>query len=169
MAKTLNNAPLQRQPKSKKLIIIAVAVFVFLALGGGSYWYASGHGLPFLGHSKTVGAKVPEKDASPAAILQLKSFVVNLADPNQAAFLRVGIALGLSKPLQGASHSEKDSPYTPQVRDAILSVLSTWKSGDLLAKDGKKDLKKQLLATLQQRVPELGVVEVYFTDFLIQQ
>jgi flagellar basal body-associated protein FliL len=30
-------------------------------------------------------------------------------------------------------------------------------------------LKQELLRALQERVPELGVTEVYFTDFLVQR
>lgn len=169
MTKTLNNSPLPRKPKSKNLIIVVLAVLVFLGLGGGGYWYASGQGASLFGGSKKVAPPKPPKDAPPAAVLKLKSFVVNLADPNQAAFLRVSVALGLGKPLAGKSESGKDSPLIPQVRDALLGDLSTWKSNDLLARNGKKHLKKQLLATLHRKVPELDVIDIYFTDFLIQQ
>lgn len=138
-------------------------------MGGGGYWYASGHSIPFLRESEKGVQKAPAKDASPSAVLQLHSFVVNLNDQDQNAFLQVSIALALDKPLPRASENGKESPCVPEVRDAILSVLSTWKSGDLLAIGGKKKLKKQLLGVLQHEVPELGVVDIYFTDFLVQQ
>lgn len=163
-----SNAPEQRKSESSKLIIIAVAVFLFLGLGGG-FWYASHHTLPFSGPPKDPASKAAANDARPVAVFQLQSFVVNLADPDHSAFLRIGIALGLDKPLEGRSDAEKNSPYTPQIRDAVLSILSTWKSADLLAPDGRKKLKKELLQTLQQRIPEMGITHVYFTDYLIQQ
>jgi flagellar FliL protein len=169
MGNTLSNGPQRPKPGSKKLIVVAVTTVLFVALGSTGFWYVSHHGLPFSNRSKDTTPKTSARDAPPAAVLQLQSFVVNLADPDHTAFLRVGIALGLDKPLAGTSDSEKNSPYTPQVRDAALSILSTWKSQDLLAPDGRKKLKKQLLQTLQQRIPELGVVHIYFTDFLIQQ
>jgi len=172
MAKTLSNTPPPpRKPKSKKLILIALAVLVLLGLGGGGYWYASSHGASDPGGSKKAAHKTPSKDTSPEAVLQLQSFVVNLADPNQGDFLRVSIALGLGKPLPagGEGGPGKGSPLIPQVRDAILADLSTWKSNDLLALNGKKELKEQLLATLHKKVPELDVTDIYFTDFLIQQ
>ncbi len=152
-----------------KLFAIAVAALVFLALAGTGFWYVTHHGLPFSRRASGPAPKAAAQDASPAAVFQLQTFVVNLADPDHSAFLRIGIALGLDKPLSAISDSEKNSPYTPQVRDAVLSVLSSWKSEDLLAPDGRKKLKKQLLQCLRQRIPELGVVDIYFTDFLIQQ
>lgn len=169
MGNTLSNSPQRPKSKFKKLVVIAVTVLVVVTLGSAGLWYASRHNLPFFKRPKDTASKAAAENAPPVAVLQLQSFVVNLADPGQTAFLRVGLALGLSTPLPKSSGSEKDSPFTPQVRDAVLSVLSTWKSEDLLAPDGRKKLKEQLLHILQQRIPELGIVDIYFTDFLIQQ
>lgn len=169
MGNNPSNIPQQQKSGSNKLVVIAAAVVLFLGLGGGGFWYASHHALPFSAPSKDPAAKESLKDAPPVAVFQLQSFVVNLADPDHSAFLRIGIALGLNKPIAENSNSEKSSPYTPQIRDAVLSVLSTWKSEELLAPDGRRKLKKELLETLQRRIPELGVANVYFTDYLIQQ
>lgn len=169
MGNSPSSSPQQQRSGSKKLTVIAAAVVLFLGLGGGGYWYASHYDLAFSRQVKSKGATASNKDAPPAVVLQLHSFVVNLADPDRSAFLRIGIALGLDKPLAKSGDSEKDSPYTPQIRDAVLSVLSTCKSGDLLAPGGRKKLKQQLLETLQKRIPELGVTDIYFTDYLIQQ
>ncbi|MEJ2006639.1 MAG: flagellar basal body-associated FliL family protein [Acidobacteriota bacterium] len=169
MGNNPNNAPQQRESGSKKLVLIAVAGVMFLALGGGGFWYASHQSLPFVGRPTRTTSRTRSKDAPPVAVFQLQSFVVNLADPDHSAFLRIGIALGLEKPLAASGDSEKNSPYTPQVRDAVLGVLSTWKSQDLLAPEGRTKLKKQLLKTLQQKIPEMGVTDIYFTDYLVQQ
>ena len=58
---------------------------------------------------------------------------------------------------------------TALIRDAILTVLSTWTSEALLTTEGKTKLKKGLVRALQKRVPELNVQEVYFNDFLVQR
>jgi flagellar FliL protein len=104
------------------------------------------------------------------AVMHLDSFVVNLADPEESRFLRVGIDLGLESPLaaKGGRGEETEVP-TARVRDTILGVLSTWRSDALLAPDGKQKLKEELVRVLRGRVPELGVREVYFTDFLVQR
>jgi flagellar FliL protein len=103
-------------------------------------------------------------------ILHLESFVVNLADSEENCFLRVGIDLGLEHPLptQEGKGGEGAVPIA-RVRDCILTVLSTWHSAALLAPEGKQKLKAELLGALHQRVPELGVREIYFTDFLVQR
>jgi flagellar FliL protein len=108
--------------------------------------------------------------AEDKGILHLEPFVVNLADPEESRFLRVGIDLGLEKPLPGkeGKGGEGDVPAA-RIRDCILYVLSTWRSDALLATDGKQKLKDEILRALEDRVPELGVKEVYFTDFLVQR
>ena len=97
--------------------------------------------------------------------LHLETFVLNLADPEQRAYLRVGIDLGLN---HEAKHGE-DHPPVAQVRDTILGVLAEAHVDDLMTSAGKTKLKQDLLHALQQRLPELGVEEVYFTEFLIQR
>ena len=96
--------------------------------------------------------------------LHLETFVLNLADTDQRSYLRVGIDLGLN-------HEAKHEEMAPvaQVRDTILSVLGDAEVEDLMTASGKAKLKESLLHTLQQRMPQLGVEEVYFTEFLIQR
>jgi flagellar basal body-associated protein FliL len=96
--------------------------------------------------------------------LHLETFVLNLSDPNERAYLRVGIDLGLNREMK---HGE-EAPVA-EVRDTILGVLAQGKVDDLLTSAGKAKLKESLLTALQQRLPRLGVEEVYFTEFLIQR
>jgi|SRR5579875_260734 len=168
MGDPVNNSPQQKRGRGKLILIVAGAA-TFVAVGGAGFRYASGHDFPLFKHSVKADLKASARDAAPSAVFQLNSFVVNLADPDHSSFLRIGIALGLDKPLASGGESEKDSPYTPRIRDAVIGVLTSWKSEDLLAPDGRTKLKRQLLATLQEKLPELGVIDIYLTDFLIQQ
>jgi flagellar basal body-associated protein FliL len=97
--------------------------------------------------------------------LHLETFVLNLADTEQRSYLRVGIDLGLN---QEAKRGEEAAPVA-EVRDTILGVLADSKADDLLTAAGKSKLKEKLLHALQQRLPQLGVEEVFFTEFLIQR
>lgn len=93
--------------------------------------------------------------------------MLNLADPEGKAYLRVGIDLGL----KGPPKNKEEVGGTPValVRDTILGRLSLAQPDELLTAEGKTKLKASLLQALQQRAPELGVEEVYFTEFLIQR
>ncbi len=114
------------------------------------------------GSEPAVGADESKRIKS---TLHLETFVLNLADPGQKSYLRVGIDLGLSK----ETGRTENAPSVAQVRDSILSVIGTAKVEDLLTAKGKIQLKDDLLKALQQRMPELGVEEIYFTEFLIQR
>jgi len=96
--------------------------------------------------------------------LHLESFVLNAADVDQRAYLRVGIDLGVS---QDPKHMT--APPIARVRDVILGVLGEAKVDDLMTAAGKRKLKGDLVRALRERVPELGVEEIYFTEFLIQR
>lgn len=97
--------------------------------------------------------------------LHLETFVLNLADTDQRSYLRVGIDLGLN---QEPKRGEEAAPVA-QARDTILGVLAQAKVDDLMTAAGKDKLKENLLHALKERVPQLGVEEVYFTEFLIQR
>lgn len=162
MANETNAAEEKPKKAAGKKRIIVIAAILVLALGGGAAWLLS------RGNGHKTQAK---SDAEPAdkAVLHLEGFVVNLADPEENHFLRLGIDLGLDRPLGSGGHGGKAEIPTSRIRDTILSVLTTWRSDALLAQDGKAKLKEELARALRERTPELGVREVYFTDFLVQR
>lgn len=106
-----------------------------------------------------------QRENSPVkSALHLETFVVNLADRDQRSYLRLGVDLGLNRELK---HGE-EAPVA-QVRDTILGILANARAGDLLTAEGKATLKAGLLQALKERVPQLGVEQVYFTELLIQR
>ena len=92
----------------------------------------------------------------------LETFVVNLSG-GERAYLRVGIAIGLSR-----LPARKEDVPVAMMRDTILSILSAAKPEELAAAEGKNKLKGEILQALQDRAPQLGVEDVYFTEFLVQ-
>jgi flagellar FliL protein len=118
-------------------------------------------------------SRVPQKaKAGPEVktVVHLDPFVVNLADPDNDRYLRVGIELGLQRDLAEHGRAEQSSSLpTARIRDTILMVLTSCNADALLPSAGKAKLKEDLTKALRERVPELGVEEVYFTDFLVQR
>ena len=103
-----------------------------------------------------------------ATVLHLDTFVINARDPEAHSFLKIGIDLVV----QAKQNSDADSSggvLVPAARDAIISVLTSARSDDLLLPAGKAKLKADLLKTLQDRLPAAGIHDVYFTEFLIQR
>jgi flagellar protein FliL len=148
----------KQKSKSKSSPLL---IFLLLAaIGAGGYWFVSRR------HAVEAAPNAP-KAASVTSVIHLDSFVVNLADRNQSSFLKVSIDLGVTS-AEGKS-GDANTAVLPKIRDTILSVLSTWQSGGLLAPDGKTKLKEQILDALHQQVPTVPIKEVYFTEFLVQR
>lgn len=107
----------------------------------------------------------PSTSAAAGSTLALETFVVNLNGSGQRAYLRVGITLGLAHPLP---RTQAEAVPVALMRDTILSVLATAQAEELLRLEGKRQLKDELLKALQERVPQMAVENVYFTEFLVQ-
>jgi flagellar FliL protein len=134
---------------------------VFLVIGAGVAW--------FLQRDAATSAENGAQKRS-AAIVHLDGFTVNLADAEENHFLRVSMELSVERI---PPPTEKDKPNSglpmPQIRDTILSVLTTSKADVLLTPEGKAKLKKSLIDALNHDNPDLGVREIYFTEFLVQR
>ncbi len=148
--KTLKDPPARRG----RVIAVIVSLVILAGLG---IWFWSGHG--------SESGSQDNSEPRIKSTLHLETFVLNLANTDQRSYLRVGIDLGLS---QEPKRGEEVAPVA-EVRDTILSVLAEAKVEDLMTPAGKTKLKENLLHALQERMPRLGVEEVYFTEFLIQR
>lgn len=142
--------------KGSKLTVLLVTLLSVVALATGGYLFMRKRGVK------------PQQSQQPVSmrVLHLESFVLNLDDPEQKTYLRIGIDLGIEE-AAGYAKEKAEAPTAP-VRDAILSVLSEAKASELSTAAGKAKLKKDIQQCLNDRLPALRVREVYFTDFLIQ-
>jgi len=140
-------------PRAKKrgvLLPVAAGLAALLCAGAAAWMYSS------------RSAEAGRSSGAVAFTLPLDTFVVNLNGTDRG-YLRVGVALGLARM---PSHRE-DVPVA-LARDVILSVLSGVKEEELAPPQGKDRLKGEVLRALQERAPQIGVVDVYITEMLVQ-
>lgn len=142
---------------AKTLLMAVVAIVA----SGGATWY-------FLHQSTDAASSARDKPS--ISLVHLDGFTVNLADAEENHFLRVSMDLAVERIPPPV---ERDKPNSglpmPEIRDSILSVLTTCKADRLLTPEGKEKLKKDLREMLNRSNPELGVREIYFTEFLVQR
>lgn len=114
--------------------------------------------------SNSLKSALPN-DENVKHIIELQPFIVNLADTEQARYLRMTVSLGVGE----AGESEKPSElFLTRVRNAMLAVLSDKSSEEILSIEGKAKLRKQLLRAARAAADEPEVEAIYITDFIVQ-
>ena len=155
--------------------VVAAVVIAVGAVGGAGFWLVHSGRLPVVqGATKTV---VLEKVKATTKLVPLEPLLVNLADEGGRSYLRVAITFRVEDtPAAGARHreekAEKGTPVNENeaaMRDAALTVLGKQTGAALLEPDGKETLKADLKKQMKDSVPELKVVDVLFTEFLVQR
>lgn len=148
-----------------KLGIIGIAVLV--VAGGGFFGWKvfSKKGGDDSGHPSAVSkAEEGDKKGVPGHIIALDSFVVNLADSTDIKYLKITINLEVA--------SEKDSEEVqarmPQIRDALLMLLTSKTSDDVKDIGGKLKLQDEMVARVNNYLKEGKARAVYFTEFVMQ-
>jgi flagellar basal body-associated protein FliL len=129
-------------------------------------WILALAGLSLLSEASCRRTSSAEKPKT--SIVHLETFVLNTGDPEAHSFLRIGIDL-VVQPTDDSGDDSSSESLVPAARDAIIGVLTSARSDDLLLLAGKAKLKADLLKALQERLPAAGIHDVYFTEFLIQR
>jgi flagellar FliL protein len=152
-----DEAPAPPKKGSKTLIIIIVAAAVVLGAGG------------FAGYKLLAGKKSDSKTQEAKAdantsIVALDPFVLNLADHGR--YLKVTIQFEISD----KSLSETVKNKTPQLRDTIITLVSSKSLNSISSPEGKFQLKDELLFRANQVI---GVDKdifknLFFTEFVMQ-
>ena len=108
-------------------------------------------------------------DGDVKQVIELQPFIINLADEGEARYLRMTVSLGLDGGEGGGEgESKPDTLMTTKVRSAMISVLTTKHSDEILSVEGKALLRKELLRAARAVVKEPEVHAIYITDFIVQ-
>lgn len=142
----------------KKAVIIGAAVLV-LGAGGA---------VPVLMHRSGGKKTVAEKPKPVTAPVEFDEFLVNLSDTAESHYLKCTLVLEMTKSTKPAQGEEKGDPDTARIRDAIISTMGKRHFSELLAPEGKDQLKASIIRDVNKALGEERVYEVYFTAFAMQ-
>lgn len=122
-------------------------------------------------------------------VLDLGDFILNLSDSSARRYLKVNVAIELSrkstdpdpsKVSSGGGHGgesadpmalidQEMSQYKPSIRDAVISSLSTKNSDELATISGKEQAKQEIKDSVNAILNgEREVIRVSFGNFIIQ-
>jgi flagellar FliL protein len=174
---------------AKKFILIAIVLVLLLGGGGAGYYFLRIAGAqaaeesdkkadkkstskkesdeedPKSKKSGAVSEAIPE-DEDVKKVIEVPPFIVNLADAEQARYLRMTVSLGVGG--EGGEKEKPDTVFLTKVRNAMLAVLSEKTSEQILTVEGKSKLRKELLQAAQASADEPEVIAIYITDFIVQ-
>ncbi|MBI5420123.1 MAG: flagellar basal body-associated FliL family protein, partial [Deltaproteobacteria bacterium] len=163
------------RPNRKKIFIIGgigaaavaavgIGLFFFLNSGkGGATKEAAAHNAPAKegAHGKERGKE--GKGGSPL-FFPLEPFILNLADIDSNRYLKISVTLELSEPRA----TQEAEGRIPQIRDAMILLMSSLTYGDIHSIEGKITLQSEIQNRLN-KILETGTVKrVYFTDLVVQ-
>ncbi len=169
-----------------KLIVLAVVIAV---ISGVSSFVAIRLAMPqqiiVEKHIQEIeGAKAETHAPELGPVYPIGEFIVNLSDPGRR-YLKTSVVLQMALAGDGG-HKSGDSgghggggdasaaikaemsPFEPLYKDAIITTLARQSVAKINAPEGRNVLKEELKTALNQRVPSKAVMDVYFTDFVIQ-
>ncbi len=152
-------APVAQGKGNKMLIIIIVAVTLVLAIGGGLAYTLMGSKSE---DTEADAKKVEEKKES--VIFALDPFVLNLADHGR--YLKVSIQFEITD----ESMHEFVKTKTPQLRDTIITLVSSKSLNSISSPEGKFQLKDEVLFRANQILGmEKDIFKnLFFTEFVMQ-
>ena len=142
---------------SKKLIIIVAAVLALLLVGGGAAFMLLKKKPPAEdgedGAEATeapVKAKAHAKSDHPPTFVPLDPFTVNLADKDVDRFAQIGITLQVEDP----KFADQIKAFMPAIRSNVLMVLAHKTAVELLTREGKDKLAKDIM---REAVRPMGI------------
>ena len=118
---------------------------------------------PAEGHSGSKEKKGEGKEGE-SLVYKVENIVVNPAGTGGSRFLSVSFGIDLkTKELLGEVES-----HAVQVRDALITVLSSKTVADLTDPKQKELMRLQIRKRLEQLLGSTDIAGVYYTDFVLQ-
>jgi len=153
----------------KKIILIVIVVLVLAGGGGGAYWWM--HRAEAAPAAEGEGAEKPAAaeatDPSDTGLMVLDPFLVNLADKDSPRFLRATVQIVISDKKVAEEMTEHDVVKV-RMRSSILELLTEQTSDTLVTPEGKTALKKAITERASKILTEAKVVDVLFSEFVVQ-
>ena len=125
----------------------------------------------------------PQPTYSPGqgVMVNMSTKIINLVDPTGHRYIRLTVVAEFAPDdpnYQSLADEEKTTYLTqfedklnarmPIMDDTVITLLSTKTYEDLYTADGKEKLRTEIMAALATKLPDLQIISIYFTEFVVQ-
>lgn len=159
--------------KGGKLTLV-LALVVLLAAGGGAAWFfgllpgaaakdAESGEAPQAAASEGEHGKGAGKGAATGSMRPLDPFLANLADEASSRYLKMTLQVEFVADPPAAFDAR-----LPQIRDVILTLVTSKTFADIRTPEGKERLREDVIDRINHVLAKEAVKSVYFTDFIVQ-
>lgn len=157
------------------MVMIIVAALISLGLGaGGAFFFASSQVPPPAPTPQTAESEIAAQEAAAKQkartvdfkdrLYGLDPFVVNVTGDGYSRFLKLRVELEADD----TDLKEELDARLPQVRDALIVLLSSKQLSDITDFEGKALLKEDILERVNDLLDGGSVRSVLFTEFVVQ-
>lgn len=162
------------------LIIIIVVLVLILVIGGiiaammmgnhdaeaqsGTHQQASAQHGNEEGHAPVEGNSYSKVSTEVGMMYPLDIFTVNLLSESGRRYLKVELNLEI----EGKELALELDAKKPLLRDIIIRLLTSKSLEEISTVKGKEKLKDQIVGEINTRIKDGKILNVYFTDFVIQ-
>ncbi len=151
----------------KSMMIVVILVVSLVCIGAGVFFYLkSSDGESSHPSAGKKSGKHAQKNEEPAAIFAMEPFVVNIRDNSDVRYLKLKVEFEVES--EGKEVKAELDPYLPQVKDAILMLLTSKTLDEVKDVAGKTRLKQEIMSSACRIFPRGKVTKVFFTDFVVQ-
>ncbi len=152
----------------KKLMLLIAAVVLLLVIGGGAgaYFLLFNKAEPPEQQDPGQDVPVPEinQQTEIGPMVDISEFIVNIISDENNHYVKASLTIELSS----EPSKEELNRRMPQIRDAILLLVSNKTFEELQDLQGKKQLKAELLSKINAILHTGQAKSIYFTDFVVQ-
>lgn len=167
--KDQENGEKVKSKAKKKLPVKLIILFTIglVLVGGGIFAWKGGLLNKFITKNKAAHAAKSAVQASKSdigPIFSMDTFIVNLVDPHGKRYLKLRLEFELNVE---EVRMEVDRRM-PQLKDTILTLLSSKTYEDVSSLEGKLQLRAELMSMLNRYLQTGSITNIYFTEFIVQ-
>ena len=129
----------------------------------------------------TTAAETHDFIPGEGIMVPMSTKIINLVDPGGRRYIRVTVVVEVApdnpeyeslpeeeKIAYETAFEEKLNSRLPIMDDTVITLLSTKTYEDLYTADGKEKLRTEILETLSEKLVDLHILSIYFTEFVVQ-